>query len=132
MRFHRQQPSVTYKDYRKYREYTRRDFRMVCAYCFRHEEEAGGKEHFEQDHFEPKSRKDVDPANYLNLYWSCRGCNSRQNKGNNWPKPKELAVGEKFCDPCDHDPVGTDYTQNEDGLLEPTLRQGGIQFGTFD
>lgn len=118
MKFTRQQPPVEYRDYRKYRQYTRRDFRCVCAHCFRHEEEAGGEEHYVQDHFEPKHRPNVDPADYFNLYWSCGGCNSPRNKGAKWPTLDEEARGERFCDPCQYDPVGTDYVETENGKLE--------------
>lgn len=124
MHFTRNPPSKRYKDYRRYRQYTRRDFKRFCAYCFRHELEAGGEEHFEQDHFEPRSRPNVDPADYLNLYWSCRGCNAPQNKGNAWPTEAQLERGERFCDPCEHDPVGTDYVLKKDGLLEAVTPAG--------
>lgn len=117
MRFNRNPPLRFYKHYRRYRKYTQHTFCHVCAYCFRHEDEAGGEEHFEQDHFKPASRPDVDPADYRNLYWSCRGCNSRENKGNNWPSPEQEARDERFCDPCKADPVGRDYTEDDDGRL---------------
>lgn len=126
MKFQRTLPPRKFNDYRKYRQYTRSDFRRVCAYCFRHEDEAGGEEHFVQDHFEPKHRPNVDPSDYLNLYWSCGACNSRQNKGANWPTPEEQARGEQFCDPCHHDPVGTDYTEQDDGHLQDLTPAGAF------
>ena len=118
MKFLREHPPFKARHYREYREHTRRDFHQVCAYCFRHEEEAGGEAHFEQDHFKPKHLPDVDPADYYNLYWSCRGCNAPQNKGRKWPSAVEFARGEQFCDPCNHDPVGTDYDEKDDGTLQ--------------
>lgn len=124
MKFTRQDPPVKYADYHRYREYTRRDFQFVCAHCFRHEDEAGGEEHFVQDHFEPKHRRNVDPADYFSLYWSCVGCNGRKNKGSKWPTSTQLARGEKFCDPCDHDPVGTDYIEKDDGMLQALTPAG--------
>ena len=42
-----------------------------------------------------------------------------------WPTPAELDRGERFCDPCDHDPVGTDYVQTPDGRLESLTAAGG-------
>lgn len=124
MKFVRSERPGRYAYYRHYRQYTRRDFQQRCAHCFRHELEAGGEEHFVQDHFEPKHRPGVDPCDYSNLYWSCGVCNSRKNKGTKWPKAADLAVGERFCDPCDHDPVGTDYRAMKDGILE-TLSAAG-------
>lgn len=118
MKFFRTAPPRKYSNYSRYRKYTRRDFQRVCAHCFRHEEEVGGEEHFVQDHFKPRRLPDVDPADYYNLYWSCSACNSRQNKGDKWPNSDQLSRGEKFCDPCDHDPVGTDYDETPAGLLK--------------
>lgn len=126
MKFERTTPPQTFKHYRHYRQYTRSDFRRVCAHCFRHEEEAGGEEHFVQDHFEPKHRTNVDPSDYLNLYWSCGACNSRQNKGDTWPTPEQLARGEHFCDPCHHDPVGADHAEKDDGRLEALTPAGAF------
>ena len=126
MKFQRTLPPRKFKDYSRYRQYTRSDFRRVCAHCFRHEDEAGGEEHFVQDHFEPKHRTDVDSSDYLNLYWSCGACNSRQNKGDKWPTQEELARGEHFCDSCHHDPVGTDYTEQDDGHLEALTPAGAF------
>ena len=125
MKFTRQPPPPTsYRDYHRYRSYTRRDFKCVCAHCFRHEGEAGGEEHFVQDHFKPRHLPGVDPADYLNLYWSCGACNGPQNKGSNWPSEEEAERGEGFCDPCHHDPVGTDYVENQDGTLTPLSPKG--------
>ncbi len=117
MKFTRERPPFTTSKWRQYRAHTRRDFQSVCAYCFRHEDEAGGEAHFVQDHFEPKHRPSVDPADYFNLYWSCVECNAPQNKGPKWPTPEQFARGERFCDPCHHDPVGTDYVETNDWAL---------------
>lgn len=117
MKFTREHPPFTTNNLRRYRAHTRRDFQSICAYCFRHEDEAGGEAHFVQDHFEPRHRPSVDPANYLNLYWCCVECNSPRYKGSKWPTPEELARSECFCDPCHHDPVGTDYVETNDWTL---------------
>jgi hypothetical protein len=106
------------KNVRDYRQSTRQDFRLFCAYCFRHEGEVGGSKHFDQDHFHPKAGPHGDPSkakDYYNLYWSCKDCNSQENKGHQWPTPEQLAVGEIFCDPCDHDPEAVDYSRTPDG-----------------
>lgn len=124
MKFTRNQPPKRYQEYHRYRQYTRSDFQRVCAHCFRHEDEAGGEAHFVQDHFEPKHRPNVDPADYFNLYWSCVECNSPQNKGATWPTDAEIESGEKFCDPCEHDPVGSDYKETHDGTLDALTSAG--------
>ncbi len=122
MKFYRNPPPFRSTDYSRYRQYTRRDFERICAHCFRHELEVGGEEHFVQDHFEPKCRPSVDPSDYLNLYWSCTGCN--RYKGSHWPSPERVAKGEVFCDACDHDPIGTDYALRDDGELEALTPAG--------
>ncbi len=124
MKFTRQIPPVKYSNYRRYRQFTRRDFQNVCAHCFLHEDEVGGEEDFVQDHFEPKHRPNVDPADYLNLYWSCWACNSRSNKGGIWPSPEQMQNGERFCDPCDIDPVDHDYREEDDYCLKPLSSAG--------
>lgn len=124
MIFSRSAPSRPYKNYGSYREYTRRDFLRFCAYCFLHESELGGDQHFEQDHFEPREKKPERTNDYLNLYWSCRACNSRQNKGNHWPTQAEQAAGSRFCDPCDHDVLIVDYREEADGSLTPLTTAG--------
>lgn len=126
MKFTREHPPIKTDYWRRYRPYTRRDFQSICAYCFRHEDEAGGEAGFVQDHFEPKHRQNVDPANYFNLYWCCVECNSPRYKGSKWPTPEQLACGECFCDPCHHDPVGTDYVETNDWTLTSLTLAGGF------
>ena len=79
-----------------------------------------------QDHFEPQHRPNVDPSDYLNLYWSCGACNSPRNKGATWPTPEELGRREYFCDPCHHDPIGMDYAEKDDGRLEDLTPSGAF------
>lgn len=109
MKFTKQPGIQSGRPYRVYRQSTRQDFRRFCAYCFRHEDEAGGEAHFEQDHFEPKTVNRDRERDYYNLYWSCRECNGKQNKGENWPDAAQRAREEVFCDCCDHDPETDDY-----------------------
>lgn len=105
---------------------TRADFRCFCAYCFRHEDELGGQGHFDQDHFEPKSvNNGAKERVFLNLYWCCKDCNSRQNKGSTWPSAGQLLLGECFCDPCHHDPEVVDYSRQEDMSLLAKTASGG-------
>ncbi|RJP33959.1 MAG: hypothetical protein C4547_11515 [Phycisphaerales bacterium] len=87
----------------------------MCAYCFRHEAEVGGQGHFDQDHFEPRSvNNGARERVCLNLYWCCKDCNSKQNKGSEWPSIEEQERGEVFCDSCDHDPEIVDYARQSD------------------
>lgn len=126
MKFDRRNGVADGSPYQTYREMTREDFRRFCAYCFRHEGELGGPGHFDQDHFEPKSvNNGAKERVFLNLYWCCKDCNSRQNKGSTWPNAGELSRGECFCDPCHHDPDGTDYAREADLSLRAMTTSGG-------
>lgn len=125
MKFTRRTGVEDGRAYSTYREMTREDFQRFCAYCFRHEGELGGPGHFDQDHFEPKSvNGGAKERVFLNLYWCCKDCNSRQNKGFNWPTAAEVSRGECFCDSCDHDPEGVDYGREPDFSLRPLTASG--------
>ena len=117
MKFTKTDPGFRSTNYGRYREYTRKDFRRVCAYCFRHEDDGGGVGHYQQDHFEPQSRPGVDPADYWNLYWSCGDCNGPGCKSDTWPSAQEARYGFVFCDPCKCDPFSRDYKKDKSGLL---------------
>jgi uncharacterized protein (TIGR02646 family) len=103
---------------------TRQDFQGFCAYCFRHESELGGASHFDQDHFEPKSVNPDRTNDYTNMYWSCKDCNSRQNKGEHWPNSDEVGDGFVFSDSCKYDPENRDYTRKPDHRLAPHNNAG--------
>ena len=124
MKFERQKPPRKYKHWRSYRKYTREDFQRFCAYCFRHEDEAGGEDAFVQDHFEPRSINPGRATDYTNLYWCCVGCNAPQNKDAHWPSAAQMRNGEGFCDPCVHDPFGQDYEEKPDGRLRSISQAG--------
>jgi len=62
-------------DYREYREELRRDFHYACGYCTTKECEAEAIG-FEIDHYLPLSGHPDLIADFLNLVWSCRHCNS--------------------------------------------------------
>jgi hypothetical protein len=114
------------RPYHTYREMTREDFRRFCAYCFRFEDEVGGSGHFDQDHFEPNAANDgARERDYSNLYWCCKECNGKQNKGDRWPTAAERTRGEVFCDSCDHDPEERDYANQSDHSLRPITPAGG-------
>lgn len=125
MHFPRRTDIVNGRPYKTYREETRGDFRKFCAYCFQHEDEAGGPGHFELDHFQPNCVENAARKNdFFNLYWSCRCCNSRYCKGTKWPSEAQLALGERFVDCCTYDPEGVDYVQNAEYSLQAITPAG--------
>src|SRR5262245_27534597 len=73
--------------YQGYREYVRTDFCHRCAYCLMAELFAAGRENFELDHFQPKSRFLDREQDFYNLYYACHPCN--MSKHDFWP-PKDL------------------------------------------
>jgi hypothetical protein len=74
-----------YADYAIYREAIRQDCIGRCVYCDCHENENGGPQHMNLDHFRPKAvpRFEHLRNNPENLVWACAGCN--QLKGDYWP-----------------------------------------------
>lgn len=88
-------PDGTHYTYEYYRAHFRdeiaEDCGGRCVYCDCHENEVGGRECMELDHFRPWSRKEFeqlrdDPAN---LHHACGRCN--RLKGSQWPS---TAVGQ--------------------------------------
>jgi hypothetical protein len=110
----------SYEYYREhYRHEIAEDCVGRCVYCDCHENEVGGREAMELDHFRPWSRAEFihlknDPTNFLHV---CGRCN--RLKGANWPstkagEPHDGVIG--FIDPfgCDR----RDYFGvNADGSL---------------
>ena len=91
-----------YADYDRYRQEIREDCLGRCVYCDTHENETGGSESMELDHFRPQIYSEFaqlsnDPHNLL---WACRGCN--RLKWHHWPA------------------LGTEGTVNgEEGFIDP-------------
>lgn len=77
----------------------RRDFGSRCCYCTGYEDEKGGVENFDVEHFRPKGRKEFSHLAfvYSNLYYACRGCNLA--KGTKWPDASDEERW--FIDPCE-------------------------------
>lgn len=95
-------PNGSYYDYGHYREEIRQDSVGRCVYCDAHENELGGQEAMELDHFRPKKYPEhshlVNDPN--NLVWSCRGCN--RLKSDHWPAlgtDSAISNGQGFFDP---------------------------------
>ena len=74
-----------YASYSEYRQEIREDCLGRCVYCDIHENENGGKENMQLDHFRPNEK--YDDYQYINhpnnLHWSCGGCN--RLKTDEWP-----------------------------------------------
>lgn len=91
-----------YADYTMYKQEIREDCLGRCVYCDSHENETGGAESMELDHFRPQKYAEFahltnDPHNLL---LACRGCN--RLKGPHWPA------------------LGTEGTVNGDeGFIDP-------------
>ncbi len=91
-----------YADYTIYKQEIREDCLGRCVYCDSHENETGGAESMELDHFRPQKYAEFahltnDPHNLL---LACRGCN--RLKGPHWPA------------------LGTEGTVNGDeGFIDP-------------
>ncbi len=86
-------PSGEFYSYEYYRENFRHeiaeDCGERCVYCDCHENEMGGRESMELDHFRPWSRPEFeqlknDPTNF---HYACGRCN--RLKSANWPSTKQ-------------------------------------------
>ncbi len=91
-----------YHVYSRYKQEIREDCLGRCVYCDVHENENGGPETMNLDHFRPKKYEEFvhlfnDPNN---LVWSCSGCN--RLKSDEWPAlgtPGTFIGNEGFLDP---------------------------------
>jgi len=89
-----------YSDYSVYRKAIRMDCLGRCVYCDIHENENGGEENMQLDHFRPKEKFPHLHSNPNNLHWSCAKCNNL--KSDHWPaKSSDSTInGEQgFIDP---------------------------------
>jgi hypothetical protein len=95
-----------FANYREYRNEIREDCQGRCVYCDCHENEAGGSECMELDHFRPYSLAEYVHLknNPTNLVLACCGCN--RLKSNYWPArgtPGSVLGDEGFVDPFEED-----------------------------
>lgn len=96
----------SYYEYSHYKQEIRQDSLGRCVYCDTHEDEIGGQETMELDHFRPRKYPQHhhlvnDPTN---LVWSCRGCNNL--KRDHWPAlgtGSSIRGNEGFVDPFNDD-----------------------------
>lgn len=94
-------PIKQYLDYRSYKKLLRLDFNHQCAYCSVREPELGGSKSFHIDHYKPKKLFPNKINDYLNLFYTCRDCNTY--KGDYWHSALQFIFGRFILNPCDHD-----------------------------
>ena len=98
----RTQRGTYYADYQTYRQEIREDCLGRCVYCDSHENETGGQESMQLDHFRPKKYPEFDTLKNdpNNLVWACCGCN--RLKSSHWPAlgtSNTVSGVEGFIDP---------------------------------
>ena len=106
--------------YGRYRRETQEDCLRSCYYCDRHEDEIGGEEEFELDHFRPYSFPEFETLENdpRNLVWSCHKCNNL--KSDKWParSTDECHVGGRgFIDRFDPSDDSEYFSVNEAGEI---------------
>ena len=97
----RQIPSRNYNNYKLYREELRREFNYSCVYCELTENETGGADTFQIDHYVPKAKYPELEAVYQNLFYSCSTCNSI--KADYWPSKAQRENAEFYLNSFRHD-----------------------------
>jgi hypothetical protein len=81
-----------YAHYRQYRDWLRDEFRFRCVFCLAREQWGQVKSLFDIDHFEPRVLRPDLIANYDNLLYACRTCNSGKSSAL-VPDPHGCAYG---------------------------------------
>ena len=108
-----------YADYGEYKQEIREDCLGRCVYCDCHENELGGPESMNLDHFRPRKHFEHLANNPYNLVWACTGCN--RFKLDHWPalESNDTVSGEEgFIDPFTEERI--DYFEiHQDGELIP-------------
>jgi len=77
----------------------------------------GGPDHFEIDHHRPSSKFFALINDYSNLYYSCRGCNKKGAKGENWPSDDLYNAGFRFFDPIVENAYQIHMRETQSGRL---------------
>jgi hypothetical protein len=75
-RSHRRHGPAGYINYRSYRPWLRDEFTFRCVYCLKREQWGQVTGEFDIDHFQPQTCCPHLAADYPNLAYSCRRCNS--------------------------------------------------------
>lgn len=97
--------------YNRYRLHIAADCGQRCVYCDMHENEVGGPESMQLDHFRPESFREFEHLanDPLNLHYACGRCNLF--KSNHWPAR------------------GTPYTHDgESGFIDPFVENRAEYF----
>jgi len=109
----------SYYYYTHYRGEIAEDCQGRCVYCDAHEDEVGGRECMELDHFRPFSLAEFAHLGHdpFNLHHACGRCN--RLKSNHWPAagtPHTWVEDFGFIDPFVHKPSEF-FEVKEDGEL---------------
>jgi 5-methylcytosine-specific restriction endonuclease McrA len=75
-RIHRRHGPKGYASYSSYRPWLRDEFTFRCVYCLKQEQWGQATGEFEVDHFQPQAFRPDRAADYSNLVYACRRCNS--------------------------------------------------------
>ena len=111
----------SYYDYAHYRAHIAADCQRRCVYCDAKEDEVGGGEAMQIDHFRPESFPEFEHLinDPLNLHYACARCNLW--KSNNWPArgtPHTHDRIDGFVDPFVEDRLNY-FSIEPDGQIEP-------------
>ena len=107
--------------YAHYRALIAADCQQRCVYCDAKEDEVGGAETMQIDHFRPESFPEFEHLinDPLNLHYACARCNLW--KSNNWPArgtPHTHDGTDGFVDPFVEDRLNY-FAVKPDGQIEP-------------
>jgi hypothetical protein len=80
-----------YKDYESYRPWLRDEFAFRCAYCLAREKWGRVTGEYDLDHFVPQRTNPARKADYDNLVYACRRCNSAKS-GASVPDPMGMTA----------------------------------------
>lgn len=102
-RDHRRHGPRGYANYEGYRPWLRDEFTFRCAYCLKREQWGPITGEFDIDHFQPQRLRPDLAADYTNLVYACRRCNTVKS---------ELTVDDPFIVMC-----GTRIVTRTDGTV---------------
>jgi hypothetical protein len=80
-----------YKAYESYREWLRDEFAFRCVYCLTREQWGRVTGEYDLDHFVPQKTSPARRADYGNLIYACRRCNSTK-RGESVPDPMRMTA----------------------------------------
>lgn len=121
----------SYYDYARYRAEIAADCQRRCVYCDAKEDEVGGADAMQLDHFRPESLPEFEHLSNdpLNLHYACSRCNLWKSKkwpARGTPHTHDGAVG--FVDPFVEDRLKY-FSIAEDGQIAPICHPAGYVIG---